>query len=204
MVKLVNRCLPLPPPLHYDRWHRVTCHYTLFDTPIGRCGIAWRGKYITAVQLPETTPAKTAAHLVRRVEGAEESAPPRWVQQVMDRIAEHLAGEPHDLANIPIDCSETPPFHRAVYAAARTIPAGCTCTYAELAAAAGSPKAARAVGQALARNPFPLIVPCHRIIAADGRLTGFTAPQGIRLKTRLQAIEKTIPVRADHVNCVGE
>lgn len=167
----------------------MTCHYILFDTPIGRCGIAWRGKQIAAVQLPAATPKQTAAHLVRRANDATESVPPRWVHQIIRRIAEHLAGTTRDLSRIPIDCGDMPPFHRAVYDAARTIPVGRTCTYAELAAAAGSPKAARAVGQALARNPFPLIVPCHRIIGANGRLTGFTAHRGIALKEQLLAME---------------
>lgn len=176
----------------------MPCHYTLFDTPIGRCGIAWRGKRIAAVQLPAATPKQTAAHLVRRVDSATKSTPPRWVQHIIRRIAEHLAGATRDLADIPIDCSKAPPFHRVVYDAARTIPAGRTCTYAELAAAAGSPKAARAVGQALAHNPFPLLVPCHRIIAADGGLGGFTAPRGTRRKQQLLMIEK---MAGDHADC---
>lgn len=176
----------------------MPCQYTLFDTSIGRCGIAWRGKYIVALQLPATTPKQTTASLVRRAEGTEKSAPPRWVQHVIRRIADHLSGTTRDLATIPIDDSEALPFHRAVYEAARTIPAGKTVTYGDLAAMAGSPHAARAVGQALARNPFPLIVPCHRIVAADGRLGGFTAPQGIRLKARLLAQEARHTLSSDN------
>lgn len=163
--------------------------YALFPTPIGRCGIAWRGKCIMAVQLPEATPTKTAAKLVTRCGGASAMTPPAWVQRVIERITLHLSGDKTNLASIAIDLTAEPPFHQRVYTAARNIPAGRTVTYGELAALAGSPGAARAVGQALARNPFPILVPCHRVLASDNTLGGFTAHRGKRLKRQLLALE---------------
>ena len=106
-----------------------------------------------------------------------------------DDIIALLAGEPRDLADIPLDMSEVPPFHQRVYAVARAIPPGATFTYGEIAARIGEPGAARAVGQALGRNPFPPIVPCHRVLAAGGRTGGFSARGGVATKMRMLTIE---------------
>lgn len=163
--------------------------YTLFDTPIGPCALAWRGARIVAVQLPEGTAAATAARLRRRLQGARSQSPPRFVQQAVSAICRLLQGEGDALSGIELDLSPLTPFCRRVYAAARAIPAGATLTYGELAARAGEPGAARAVGQAMARNPFPLIVPCHRVTAAGGRAGGFSARGGVGTKFRLLRIE---------------
>lgn len=163
--------------------------YALFPTPIGRCGMAWRGKCVIAVQLPEATPAKTAAKLVARCGGASVATPPAWVQRVIERITAHLGGNKTNLASVAVDITALPPFHQKVYTAARKIPAGRTITYGELATLAGSPGAARAVGQALARNPFPILVPCHRVLASGNTLGGFTAHRGKKLKRQLLELE---------------
>ena len=100
-----------------------------------------------------------------------------------------LTGAGGELREIELDDSTVPPFHRAVYAATREIPPGTTRTYGDIAKRVGEPNAARAVGQALGRNPFPIIVPCHRVIAASGRLGGFTAEGGVNTKQRMLQIE---------------
>jgi methylated-DNA-[protein]-cysteine S-methyltransferase len=163
--------------------------FTLFDTAIGRCGIAWNGRGIVAAQLPGTDEAKTRARLLRRCPQAPEEAPPPAVRQVIDRIVALLAGQAADLSDVTLDMEGVPPFNRGVYEVARTIPPGQTLTYGEIAARLGAPEEARAVGQALGENPFPPVVPCHRVVAAGGKTGGFSAPGGVDTKLRLLAIE---------------
>ena len=163
--------------------------FTLFDTAIGRCGIAWNGRGIVAAQLPGTDEARMRARLLRRCPQAREGAPPPAVQHVIDRIVALLAGEAADLSDVALDMEGVPPFNRRVYAIARTIPPGQTLTYGEIAARLEAPEEARAVGQALGENPFPPVVPCHRVVAAGGRTGGFSAPGGVDTKLRLLAIE---------------
>jgi methylated-DNA-[protein]-cysteine S-methyltransferase len=117
--------------------------------------------------------------------------PPR-VASLLERLQRHWAGEPQRYDDVQVDVSGVPAFHRAVYAAARGLGVGQTCTYGELAARLGVPGAARAVGQALARNPLPLVVPCHRVLAAGGRPGGFSAPGGLATKVRLLGAEGVV------------
>src|SRR5262245_16464766 len=140
--------------------------FTLFDTAIGRCGIAWSECGIVGVQLPEGRESETRARMVRRFPEAREVPPPSAVRRALDGIAALVRGEPADLSAIELDMERVPPFHRRVYSVARTIPPGATRSYGAIAAELGEPGAARAVGQALGRNPFALIVPCHRVLAA--------------------------------------
>jgi len=163
---------------------------TLFDTAIGPCGIAWGERGVVGVQLPESSRAATRARLARRFPGAAEASPPREVQRALGAITGLLCGEPADLASIRLDMDGVPAFHRRVYEAARAIPAGVTRTYGEIAAGMGSPGSARAVGQALGRNPFAVVVPCHRVLAAGGRTGGFSANGGVSTKLRMLAIER--------------
>jgi methylated-DNA-[protein]-cysteine S-methyltransferase len=163
--------------------------YALFDTPIGRCGIAWGERGIAGVQLPEAREPATRACLARRFPSARELAPPLDVRRVQDGIAALLRGEPSDLSGVVLDMDRVPPFHRRVYDGAREIPPGATLAYGELAARIGSPGAARAVGQALRRNPFAIIVPCHRVLAANAKIGGFTARGGVATKLRMLALE---------------
>ena len=163
--------------------------FALFDTAIGRCGIAWSEHGVTGIQLPEARVPETRARLLRRFPGAREAPPPPDVQSALDGIVALLGGEPSRLDAIALDMDGVPPFHRRVYEVARTIPPGATLSYGEIAAGLGEPALARDVGQALGENPFSLIVPCHRVIAAGGRLGGFSARGGTATKLRLLAIE---------------
>jgi methylated-DNA-[protein]-cysteine S-methyltransferase len=162
----------------------------LFDTPIGACGLAWGPAGIAGLLLPGATPQRTLATLRGRYPEAVASEPPPGVRQAIDRIVALLNGHSDDLADLPLDMAGVPDFHRRVYEAARRIGPGRTCTYGQLADALGEPGAARAVGQALGANPFAVIVPCHRVLAAGGRGGGFSAPGGVDTKLRLLEIER--------------
>ena len=163
--------------------------FALFDTTIGRCGIAWSGAGIVGVQLPEASELATRARVLRRFPEAHEAPLPADVQRAVDGITALLSGETRDLSAIVLDMERVSPFHRRVYEAARTIPAGATLSYGDVAARLGAPGAARAVGQALGRNPFAIVVPCHRVLAAGGKTGGFSANGGITTKLRLLSIE---------------
>lgn len=160
----------------------------LFDTALGRCGIAWSENGVAGVQLPEPVGAERAC-LLRRFPDAVETSPPPQVQRAAAGIAALLRGESPDLDAIALDMGAVAEFDRRVLEATRRIPRGATLTYGEIAARIGDPAAARAVGQALGRNPFPVIVPCHRVLAAAGRPGGFSANGGVATKLRLLAIE---------------
>ena len=168
----------------------MTAHgFTFFDTPIGRCAIAWGGRGIAGVQLPEARDTATRARLLSRVPDAREAPPPPEVRRALDAIAALFAGEPQDLSAVALDMERVPAFHRRVYETARAIPPGATLSYGEVAARLGAPGAARAVGQALRRNPFALLVPCHRVLASGAKIGGFSANGGITTKLRLLALE---------------
>ena len=163
--------------------------FALFDTPIGRCGIAWGAGGIAGLQLPEANERATRARLQQRFPGVREAEPPPPLRRALAAIAALLRGEARDLSALTLDLTGVPPFHRRVYEAARTIPPGTTLSYGEIATRIGAPGSARAVGQALGRNPFPIIVPCHRVLAAAGRPGGFSAHGGVATKLKLLAIE---------------
>ncbi len=168
----------------------MSAHYfALFDTAIGRCGIAWNERGIAGVQLPEARESQTLARLRRRFPNASEAPPARAVQPAVRGIIALLQGEASDLSQVDLDMEGLPAFHRRVYEAARSVPAGATVSYGEIARRLGAPGSARAVGQALGRNPFALIVPCHRVLAAGGKIGGFSADGGVATKRRLLAIE---------------
>lgn len=163
--------------------------FTLFDTPIGRCGVAWSERGVAGVQLPEAGERRTRARLLERFPDARENAPPPQVQRALDGIVALLRGEASDLSAVALDMDAVPAFHRRVYEVARTIAPGATVSYGDIASQLGAPGSARAVGQALGRNPFAIVVPCHRVLAADGRVGGFSANGGITTKLRLLSIE---------------
>jgi len=168
----------------------MTAHgFTLFDTAIGRCGIAWGGRGIVGVQLPESREAQTLARLLRRHADAVEASPPPDIQRALDGIVALLAGEAADLSAAVLDMHHVPPFHRRVYDAARAVPAGATLSYGAIAKQMSPGSSARAVGQALGRNPFAIVVPCHRVLAASGKIGGFSANGGIATKLRMLSIE---------------
>ena len=145
----------------------------LFETAVGPCGVAWGPDGLVGVQLPEGDAARTRARLARRFPGAREAEPPEPVRAAVSAMTALLAGEARDLAEVPLDWKAVGAFVRRVYEVARAIPPGATLTYGEVAARIGEPPlAARDVGQALGRNPFPIVVPCHRVTSAAG-LGGF-------------------------------
>jgi methylated-DNA-[protein]-cysteine S-methyltransferase len=154
-----------------------------FPTAIGPIGLRWTAAGFVAVALPRQgfrAPASTEAPA-----GAE----PAFVPRAVAAITALFDGAPHDLRDLPLDAAGVDPFRRDVYAATRAIAPGATATYGEIARAIGRPDAARAVGAALGANPWPVIVPCHRVLGADGRLTGFSAPGGVATKRRMLELE---------------
>jgi methylated-DNA-[protein]-cysteine S-methyltransferase len=164
--------------------------FALFTTAIGGCGIAWSPRGIAGVQLPEASDQATRSRLRRRFPAAQESAAPADVQRTIDAIVALIGGERTDLRGAILDDAGLPDLQRRVYAIARTIPAGSTLSYGEIAERLGDRRLARDVGEALGRNPFPIIVPCHRVMAAGGKMGGFSAPGGVRTKLRLLSIER--------------
>ena len=168
-------------------------NFALFDTAIGACGIVWTARGICGVQLPEADAAATRARIVRRYPAATEAPAPLEVARAIDGIVALLGGEPRDLSAIAIDDADISDFNRKVYAIARAIPPGQTLTYGEIAERLGDKALARAVGQAMGENPTPIIMPCHRVLAANGKSGGFSAPGGVITKLRLLTIEGAEP-----------
>jgi O-6-methylguanine DNA methyltransferase len=165
--------------------------FMLFETTIGSCAIAWGEHGVLGMQLPEARDHETRARMLRRFPGAREAEPTLAVQRAVQGISALLRGERSDLSAVELDMESVPSFHRRVYQITRTIPAGTTLSYGEIAAWLGAPGSARAVGQALARNPFAIIVPCHRVVAAGGKVGGFSANGGTTTKLRLLSIESS-------------
>jgi methylated-DNA-[protein]-cysteine S-methyltransferase len=167
--------------------------FALFDTAIGRCAIVWSERGITGVQLPERDERATANRVVRRFPTAHETVPPATITRTIEDIVALFRGERRDLSDAILDSEAVPDFHRRVYAIARTIPPGSTMSYGEIAERLGDRALARDVGEALGQNPFPIIVPCHRVMAAGGKMGGFSAPGGVRTKLRMLSIEGAQP-----------
>jgi methylated-DNA-[protein]-cysteine S-methyltransferase len=148
---------------------------TSFETSIGRCGIAWESEEVLGFSLPP---------------GAGCERPPDFIDEIISRVMRHLSGKMQDFADLPYAWTRVSPFQRVVYEAALRVKAGHTWSYGQLTTSIGCPPSAtRAVGAALGQNPWPLLVPCHRFIGADGKMTGFSAPGGIRTKLRLLSLE---------------
>lgn len=167
----------------------MTAGFALFDAAIGRCGIVWRGDALIGVRLPEASDEAARRGLDRRFPGAAEAPPPPAVAAAIGRIAAFLAGAPDDFADLRLADGALGDFERGVYRECRAIPAGRTSTYGAIAAALGAPGQARAVGQALGRNPWPIVIPCHRVTGAGGWMGGFSAPGGRGTKLRLLELE---------------
>lgn len=152
-----------------------------FDTAIGTCRITWQDTSLAGFRLPEDTILGTQTG---------QATPPSWVVEIISRVQQHLQGRLQDFSDLPFDFSLVADFAREVYRATLTVKAGRTCSYGDIARQLGQPPAAsRAVGSALGANPWPLLVPCHRVVASDGRMTGFSGPGGIKTKLRLLALE---------------
>jgi methylated-DNA-[protein]-cysteine S-methyltransferase len=153
-----------------------------FETALGRCGIRWSDIGITSVLLPS---AATSGRLPL----PDAAAVPADVRDAIEGIQAVLEGKRRDLRDLRLDERGIDSFRRRVYAATRDVQPGTIATYGQVARAIGEPEAARDVGAALARNPMPVIVPCHRVIAANGALHGFSAPGGIETKRRMLQLE---------------
>ena len=173
---------------------KADLRYTVFDTTIGACGIAWgvdAPSTVAAFQSPEATAEATEARMLGWLK-AVRSDPPEPIVDVIDRVRRHLGGDLDDFLDIDLDYAGVGDFERRVYEHSRTVLPGSTSTYGDIAKALGQPGAARAVGQALGRNPLALIVPCHRVLAAGQQPGGFSAPGGRSTKARLLNIERAI------------
>lgn len=164
--------------------------FALFPSPIGSCAIAWSDRGVVGVQLPFGGETKTRDKMRLRFPDAVESDPSGDARHAIAAIIAMMLGERSQIDAIELVMDGIPEFHRRVYQAARAVPRGSTTSYGALAAQLGRPGAARAVGQAMKNNPFTIIVPCHRVLAAGGRTGGFTAHGGIATKERLLSLER--------------
>ena len=163
--------------------------YALFPTALGACGLAWSLEAVVGALLPEADEAALRGRFSRRHPKAIEAEPRGFAAAAILGVQRLLAGEAVDLTDTPLDFGAAPDLHRRIYAVVRAIPPGRTLTYGEVARAVGEPRGAQAVGQAMGRNPIPILMPCHRVVAADGRLGGFTAPGGVATKRRILDLE---------------
>jgi len=173
-----------------DRDQPVISH-CVFDTAMGTCGVAWSARGLVAVQLPERDRAATERRLVSRCGSSGEAAPPPAIAALTTDIARYLDGERIDFSAVPVDLSSLDPFRRTLYETMRALPWGTTTTYGALARTIGITQweGARDVGEAMGRNPVPIVIPCHRVLAAGQKLGGFSAPGGARTKAKLLALE---------------
>ncbi|TAL29246.1 MAG: methylated-DNA--[protein]-cysteine S-methyltransferase [Phenylobacterium sp.] len=163
--------------------------FALFDTAIGFAGIAWNDAGLVACHLPEREADTARRAFLRRFPEATEAEIPARLSPTVEGIRALMRGEKADLTGAPLDLSRTPEFHARVYEIARAIPPGETLTYGEIAVQLGDKLLARDVGQALGKNPWPIVVPCHRVTAAGGKPGGFSARGGVTTKMKLLAIE---------------
>lgn len=163
--------------------------YHLFETAIGWAGLVWGQDGLVAAHLPERDKEIVRKSIARRAPGAVEGEPTPEIEALVSGVQALMRGERPDLSAARIDLSRSPEFHAKVYEIARRIPAGETLTYGAIAIQLGDRLLAQEVGAALGKNPWPIIVPCHRVTAAGGKLGGFSARGGSDTKLRLLEIE---------------
>lgn len=164
--------------------------FAIFETALGPCGIVWTDRGIAGVNLPEGTEDKTRARVKKRFPEAIEALPPAEIQKIIDDVVALIAGEKVEFSHVTLDHAPLPEFSRRVYEIVRTIPIGHTLTYGEIAKKLGDVSLSREVGQAMGKNPTPVIMPCHRVVAASGKTGGFSAPGGVDTKMKLLSIER--------------
>ena len=162
----------------------------IFETAIGLCGLRWNGNGVTGAALPEATANATLQRLKRRSPDAELCEPPPEIARAAEAIVALTEGQKIDLTFVALDYGAAGDLERGVWEITRTIPPGETLTYGKIARRLGDVALSRAVGQALGANPIPILVPCHRVLASDGRSGGFSAPGGVSTKLRLLNIER--------------
>jgi methylated-DNA-[protein]-cysteine S-methyltransferase len=170
---------------------QLEVHHHLFETALGSCAVAWNGRGLVGVQLPERDGVTTERRLAARVRSKGATLPPDWVRSLIEDIRRYLAGEKIDFSAVAVDLEGIDDLRRRIYAVLRTIPFGATTTYGELARTIGETEwqGARDVGEAMGRNPVPIVIPCHRVLAAGGKLGGFSAHGGAATKRRLLELE---------------
>jgi|SRR3569833_125127 len=175
--------------------------YTTFETKSGFVGLAWNQQGVSALRLPARTEKAAEAAVLRRLPGARRALPSPAMAQLISDIRRYFEGERTDFSHVPVDLGSQEPFFAQVYAEVRKLGWGETTTYGTVAKTLGAdPQAARTVGQAMASNPVPLIVPCHRVLAAGGKLGGFSAPGGSDSKARMLELERTARAAANEAD----
>ncbi|MCB2112896.1 MAG: MGMT family protein [Parvularculaceae bacterium] len=168
--------------------------YCIFDTDIGRCALLWRGERLSGVLLPAENDAAMRAAIARRDRNAMPGEPPAFVAAAIDRIRRLCSGAPVAFDGAPLDRDDIEPLANRIYDILLRVPFGETTTYGAIAEALGDKNLSRAVGAAMGANPFPIIIPCHRVTGAGGRMGGFSAPGGAGAKRRLLDIEGAFAV----------
>lgn len=167
-------------------------HYTLFETATGVCGVAWNERGLTHAEIPGSRSGATEARIRKRSGAVRCDDPPPAIATLIADLQRYFAGEAVDFSTVPVDLSGLSEFQQKLYQSLRGVGWGHTTTYGELARALGCPDA-RDVGQAMGKNPVPVVVPCHRVLAAGGKIGGFSAPGGAVTKERLLALEGVHP-----------
>jgi methylated-DNA-[protein]-cysteine S-methyltransferase len=164
-------------------------HYSLIDTEFGPVGLAWSERGLLRLQLPDIDEARTRQHLTRYLDGTEADSPD-WLKPTIARLQQYFAGEKVDFAGVPLDLGGRPEFMCQLYEEMLKLGWGETVTYGGLAERVGMPPgAAQSVGQAMGKNPIPIIIPCHRVLASGNTMGGFSAPGGTRTKLKLLELE---------------
>ena len=165
-------------------------NFAIFDTELGHFGIVWTNRGIAGVDLPAGSEEKTRARLLRRFPDARDAKPSPEIQKIIDEVIALISGEKVDFSHVVLDHAPLPEFSKRVYEIVRTIPIGQTLTYGDIAKKLGDVSLSREVGQAMGKNPTPIIMPCHRVVAASGKTGGFSAPGGVDTKMKLLSIER--------------
>ena len=170
---------------------RTSTQHHVFDTAIGPCGVAWNARGLVGVRFAETSADATEKRLAAKFQSIPAAEPPPWVVALIADITRYLDGERVDFATVPVDLSSLDDFRRKLYETMRALAWGKTTTYGALARDVGLEgwEGARDVGEAMGRNPVPIVIPCHRVLAAGGKLGGFSAPGGAKTKAKLLALE---------------
>src|SRR5690349_4391987 len=188
--KIAGLCCPIFGCGRPDgRYTRGMDSYSIFETTMGWAGLAWGENGLIAAHLPERDPDVVRRSFARRAPGAEEAPPTPEIAALIEGIRALMRGEKPDLSGARLDIARVPEFNAKVYEIARRIPAGETLTYGQIAVKLGDRLLAQKVGEALGKNPWPIVVPCHRVTAANGKLGGFTARGGADTKLKLLEIE---------------
>lgn len=178
-----------------DAMHADECTL-IFPTEFGAGGIAWRDSGLTRLLIPERDASGSEQRLRGGTRTKADAAPP-WVSSAIVALQGYFTGRPIDFAGVKIDLDGCTEFHKRIYAALLNVGWGTTTTYGALAAEVGAPDAARAIGQAMGRNPLPIIIPCHRVLASGGRIGGFSSPGGTTTKERLLVLEGVVRPRPE-------